>query len=233
MNVRLSVLLPAVLLASGLSVHAQAPSPRLATVLAQMDTASAGFKNARADFRQDFYEAVVRDTTTENGSIYFERIGGGTQMGAVSFDPATKKKTKVYDFKGGILRMYDPGPDQLRLIKPNSSQGQIETFLTLGFGGSGKDLARSWNITDMGTETIDGVSCEKLDLVSKDPGVRNTFSKVTIWVDPTRAVSLKQIFETPSHDKRTTTYSHIKVNSSIDRGTFEIKKTSKTTIVGP
>lgn len=233
MNLRPTFLLSAALVLGAFSTHAQTPNPKLNAILAQMDTASASFKNARADIRQDYYEAVVHDTTTEIGSVYFERSGGGTQFGAVSFDPVSKKKLRVIEYKAGLLRMYEPGPDQIRLIKPSSSAGTLETFLTLGFGGSGKDLARSWDINYAGPETIEGIKCEKLELVSKDPGIRSNVTRVTIWVDPTRSVTLKQIFEMPSHDKRTTVYSHIKVNTSIDRGTFEIKKTSKTTTVGP
>jgi hypothetical protein len=126
--------------------------------------------------------------------------------------------------------------NQIRIIKPTSNQSQIETFTTLGFGGSGKDLARAWTITDQGPETLtdDGqpVKTEKLDLVSKDAGVRNTLSHVTIWIDPVRGVSLKQIFETPSHDRRTTIYSHIKLNGKIDAKAFELKG-SHPTVVGP
>ena len=216
---------------------AQGPEAHLAAVLAQLDTASQHFTSARADFSQDYYEAVVRDTTTQAGSIYFERRSGGTQMGAVVMNPNGQGKDKVLEFKNGMLRVLDPHLDQIRLIKPNSGQAQLETFLTLGFGGSGKDLARSWSITDLGSETLTDtgqpVKTEKLDLVSKDPNIRNSFSHVTIWVDPLRGVSLKQIFETPSHDRRTSTYSHIKLNGKIDLGSFEIKKGSKTTIVGP
>jgi outer membrane lipoprotein-sorting protein len=135
------------------------------------------------------------------------------------------------------LRMFDIPNDQIRVIKAGSNQATIETFLTLGFGGSGKDLARAWNITYGGSETLTDngqpVKTEKLELVSKDPSVRNTFTKVTIWVDPTRGISLKQVFETPSHDRRTSTYSHVKLTGKIDSGTFEIKKGPHTTTVGP
>jgi outer membrane lipoprotein-sorting protein len=216
---------------------AQAPDAHLSAVLAQLDAASEHFTNARADFSQDYYEAVVKDTTTEVGSIYFQRSGKGTQMGAVTFNPQTKAKDKVFEFKDGLLRILDPSVDQIRVVKPTSGSGQIESFLTLGFGGSGKALAQSWNITDQGSEMLtdsgQSVKTEKLDLVSKDPGVRNTFTHVTIWVDPVRGVSLKQVFETASHDKRTSTYSHIKLNTKIDMGTFELKKGAHTTVVGP
>ena len=217
-----------------LPAQAQTSDTHLNTVLAQMDTASQHFSNARADFQWDYYEAVVKDTTTQTGSIYFERKATSLHMGAVVLGP-NKKKDKIVEYKGGSLQLFDLGVDQIRVMNAGSNQAQYETFLTLGFGGSGKDLARAWTITDQGSETLTDngqpVKCEKLDLVSKDANVRNMFTHITIWVDPTRAVSLKQVFDTPSHDRRTAVYSHIKLNTSIDHGTFEIKKGPKTTIV--
>jgi len=220
-------ILTAALLITALTAHAQAPDPRLTAVLAQLDTASQHFTNARADFTWDYYEFVVRDTTTQTGSIYFERKGNATQMGAVVLNPKTQQPDKILEYKDGNLRVFDKGVDQLRTLKAGPNQAQYESFLTLGFGGSGKALAQAWNITYQGSETLTDngqpVKTEKLDLVSKDPGVRNNFTHVTIWVDPQRGVSLKQLFETPSHDRRTATYAHIKLNTKIDTGTFAIK----------
>ena len=77
--------------------RAQTPDPHLAAVLTQMDTASQQFKNARADFSQDYYEQIVRETTNQSGSIYFERKGGATQMGAVIVDPKGGKQKVLVD----------------------------------------------------------------------------------------------------------------------------------------
>ena len=79
------------------AMPAQAGSARLAEVLAQMNTASRSFVDARADFRWDYYERVVKDTSTQQGAIYFERKGGGMTMGAVVEDPQSKAKAKVID----------------------------------------------------------------------------------------------------------------------------------------
>lgn len=219
------------------TVRGQASDAHLAVVLAQLDAASAHFSNARADFQWDYYEAVVRDTTTQAGAIYFERKGASTQMGAVVVDPKTKAKEKVLEYKSGVLRLFDVPVDQVRIMKAGPNQAQYETFLTLGFGGSGKALAQAWNIADQGSETLSDsgqpVKTEKLDLMSKDPGVQKTFTHVTIWVDPVRGVTLKQVFDTPSHDRRTATYSHIKLNGKIDMGSFAIKGGPHTTHVGP
>ena len=65
----------------------------------------------------------------------------------------------------------------------------------LGFGASGTQLEEKWTIKYLGTETIDGVKTDKLELVAKDPDVRKNIPKVTIWLDTSRAVSLKQVFD--------------------------------------
>ncbi len=201
--------------------------PQLTALLAKMDAASKTFKNAQADFKWDYYQRVVRDTTTQTGTIYFQRDGAATDMGAVIKGPGAK----VIEYKSGLLRMYDPGPDQLTVIHAGNNQAEYESFLTLGFGGSGSDLAKVWNITDQGGETIDGVQTEKLGLVAKDPAAQKNFKTVTIWVDPARAISLKQVFVTPSNDTRTAVYTHVKLNGSIDKGKFAIKTSKKTQIV--
>ena len=216
-----------------LSTPAQSNSSQLSGVLKQMDTASKSFKDARADFHCDYYERVVRDTTTQTGPIYFLRQGNATQMGLV-VDGAQGKPEKVVQYKDGTLQMFDPGVDQITVLHAGADQAQYEGYFTLGFGGSGSDLAHAWNITDLGPEALSDsghpVKTEKLDLVSKDQGSK-TFTHITIWVDPLRALSLRQVFYLPNNDKRTCDYSNVKLNGKLDLKTFEIKKTSHTTVV--
>jgi len=208
---------------------AQPKSADLAAVLHQMDEASARFKSAQADFRWDMYERVVRETTTQNGTIYFLKTGSGLQMGAKINPPAAK----LIEYKDGTLKMFEPDADHMTILSAGNNKAQYESFLTLGFGGSGTDLAKAWDITNMGTEPInDGskvVTTTKLNLVSKDPNVRNMFTHVIIWVDPARGISLKQQFFTPSEDQRTTYFTNIRYNQSVNTKPFAIKTDKKTT----
>jgi hypothetical protein len=204
-------------------------------VIAKLDAASKNFRNAQADVKWDYYQKAVHDTTTDTGSIYFQRDGGAMDMGAVMNDPTGKTKaSKILEFKNGTLKMFTPGTDQMDVIQAGANQGEYESFLTLGSGGSGTDLMKSWIITDLGPETLSddgkGVMTERLDLIAKDPVTKSKITHVTIWVDPTRAVSLKQIFFTPAGDYRTTTYSHIKVNGNVDKGKYAIKTDKKTQV---
>jgi outer membrane lipoprotein-sorting protein len=214
---------------SSVAASGQDASPHLNEVLRQMDAASLKFKSAEADFRKELYQRVIRDTTTQNGSIYFLKSGNALQMGAVFSPP----EAKIVEYKEGRLRLFDPGPNHLTEMDGRNNQAQYESFLTLGFGGSGKDLEKTWNITDQGAESLnDGsgtVTVEKLDLVAKDPSQRNSIAHVTIWVDPTRAISLKQEFFFTSEDTQTAFYTHIRYNQSVNTKRYAIKTDSKTT----
>lgn len=202
---------------------------QLNSILSQMDAASARFHNAQADVRYDNYTRVVNDHDIETGSIFIERSGSTEQMGAVFYNAGPDGKpsstpARIVNFDGGTLRIFTVGTNQVDLFKAGANQARYDSFLTLGFGGSGKDLQRAWNITDQGPDTVDNVKTEKLDLVSKDPSVKNMFTHITIWIDPARGVSLKQVFYAPNGDNRTANYSNIRLNTSVNRKPYNIPK---------
>jgi outer membrane lipoprotein-sorting protein len=213
------------------TAFAQAKPGSVDLILRQMDDASPKFHSAEADFRWDLYERVVKQTTTQTGTIFYQKDGTQVQMGAKIVQPALK----FLEYKNGTLRVYEPAANHLTVVTTNrTNQSQAESFLTLGFGGSGKDLAKAWTISDLGSEQIsDGdkmVTTAKLDLVSKDQGVRNMFTHIVIWVDPQRGISLKQQFFTPSEDQRTTYYTHIRYNQKVATAPYEIKPAKGVTI---
>ncbi len=223
---RICGVIAALIMGGSASLPAQTASPQLTALLAKMDTASKSFHSAQAEFQWDYYEKIVHDTTTQTGIIYFQREVGGTEMGAVIMDPARSKVVKGIHFKGTELQMFDPGVNQITVLNESSNQTEIESFLTLGFGAGGSDLAKIWNITDMGPETIDGVATEKLD--NKNPETRKNVLHVTIWIDAARAVALKQVAYQSGGNYRTATYKNIRLNGSIDKTRFAFKTDKKT-----
>jgi outer membrane lipoprotein-sorting protein len=221
--------LAAAIFVTSASAFAQPKPGHLDEVLRQMDAASAKFRSAEADFQWDLFEQVVKQTTSQKGTIYFEKEGAKAQMGAKIVDPSIK----LLEYREGTLRIFEPGTDHLTTILARKNQAQMDSFLTLGFGGSGKDLERAWTVSDLGMESMsDGshaVETAKLDLVSKDPSVRNLFTHITVWVDTERGISLKQVFYMPSEDRRTVVNTNIRYNQKVDQRPYEIKTDGKTT----
>lgn len=204
---------------ASLTLHA-ATDPALDKVLRQMDAAHEKFKSAEADLKWEFFEKVVRDTTVQTGSTYFLHTTSGTEMGAVITQPSLK----YLHFGNGKGSLYDAVSKKTTPFDAGKDRARVESFLTLGFGGGGKELENAWTIALQGNETVDGTPVVKLDLLPKDSSTAQTFTHVTIWVDPTRAISLKQEFFTPEKDTRTTYYTHIRYNTAVDTKKYAAPK---------
>ena len=200
---------------------AQPASSGLAAILAQMDASSKNFHSAEASLKKEQYDRIVHDTSTQTGSVYYLRTGSSIQVGA-KYDPPA---AQFAEYKNGTFRLYSPESNHLETrTASGADQGRFQTYLTLGFGSSGTDLAKAWNITDQGSEQIAGIKVEKLDLVSKDQSVRDNFSHITVWIDPARDVSLKLETFDPGGNTNTVTYSNIRYNQPIkDLASYAIK----------
>jgi outer membrane lipoprotein-sorting protein len=193
----------------------------LANVLSRLDQAAASFHTASADFAFDT-ETVdpIPDTDIQKGTVYYERNGAAFKMAAHIDQANNRPITRVYTYSGGVLTFYDKPTNQVTRF---SKAGKFESYLMLGFGASGRDLTAKWDIKYLGSETIDGVKTEKLELVAKDPEVRKTISKVTLWMVPDRAVSLRQRFDEGPSTYRVCSYSHFKTNQSLPGSAFSFK----------
>jgi outer membrane lipoprotein-sorting protein len=198
----------------------------LQRVLQQLDVAAANFHTTSADVEFDSVMTdPVPDTDVKKGKIYYQRKGNAFQMAAHIEQQNGKPVPTTYSFANGKFRLFNPMIDE---VQTYSKASAFEGYIMLGFGAGGKELADKWNVTYAGAETVSGVKTDKLELTAKDPQVLKLFPKVTIWVDPTRAVSMKQVFDEGQGQSRTCVYSNIDVNRSLPSDAFTFKTDSKT-----
>jgi outer membrane lipoprotein-sorting protein len=206
-----------------------AQSADLGKVLSQMDAASARFHSASADFKADIFTAVVQQHDSQQGSTEFKRTGAATEM-EVHVTGGQGANTQVV-FRNHQLYYYTPETRQETIYSAGKNGASYESFLTIGFGGSGKDLQSAWDVTYQGMETIDGTKVAKLDLVPKQEQVKSNFSHITLWIDPTRSLAYKQEFFQPDGDTRTVTYSNVRYNVPIPESAFNIKVAPGTQVI--
>jgi outer membrane lipoprotein-sorting protein len=210
---------------------AQSPdSGALDNVLKKMDATAASFQTAQADFVWDQYQRVVDETDTQKGTVYYRRTGKEIEMMADIKQP--DKKFVLY--KDGKLQIYQPKIEQVMSYPAGGSRNELESYLVLlGFGGSGQDLKNAFDVSYDGEENIDGVATAKLQLTPKSEKVRNNFSKIFLWIDVARGISIQQKFMQGQGDYRLAKYSGIKVNAKIGNDVFQLKTTKKTQFVSP
>ena len=207
----------------------QANSAGLDRVLAALDKAAAAFRTTEADFVWDQYQKVVNDHDTQKGKVYFRRQGQEIQMAADIIEPAKK----FVLFSAGKVDVYEPVIDRVTEYNVGKNRAELESFLVLGFGGSGHDLLKQYEVKYLGKEPAQGVEAEKLQLIPKSVKVRNNVERILLWIDPARGISVQQQFFEPSGDYRLSRYSNIQLNQKIPDTAFKIKGDVKTKVVSP
>ncbi len=205
-------------------------SAELQRVLNKVDQAAASFRTTQASFVWDQYQKVVDETDTQKGIVYFRRAGNDIQMAADISDPTPPKYLLFTD---GKVDLYQPKIDQITRYNTGKDRAVVESFLVLGFGGSGRDMLKSFDVSYIGDEKVDGIDTAKVDLVPKSQKVRNTADHIWLWIDTARGISVQQKFFSPSGDYRLSKYSDIQLNQKIPDSAFKLKTTSKTKIVSP
>jgi hypothetical protein len=128
--------------------------------------------------------------------------------------------------------MYQPKPDQVTVYDLGKNRVDLESYVVLGFGGSGQDLQKAFDVTYVGAETISGVATAKLQLLPKSDKVRNTYNRIFLWIDLDNGISVQQQFFSPQGDYRLTKYSSLNEKKIPDE-VFKLKTTSKTQTISP
>uniref|UniRef100_E6Q0E1 MucB/RseB N-terminal domain-containing protein n=1 Tax=mine drainage metagenome TaxID=410659 RepID=E6Q0E1_9ZZZZ len=227
------VLFGAVLLASSAcSVLAQSPGVELDKALARLDATAQKFKSAEAEVVWDNVQTQpIYDKDTQTGTVYFERRKGGVSMALhlKTLDGKPVPKEMVYD--GGEFKLYEPMLKQETIFKTTGKQSEIESFLALGFGGSGADLKKNWNVSYSGAETINGIQTSRLVLLPLNDSTKQNVSKVILWVDMANGIAIRQQSYDPSGNYRMVNYKIVHLNGGVPGNAFEIKTASGTRVI--
>jgi outer membrane lipoprotein-sorting protein len=226
---RLRIKVSSIVLAGILFCAVLVQAQNLESALDSMDQAATNFRTAQCEFVWDQYQRVVDDHDYQKGTMYFRRQGNDVEMAADITSPVKKYVL----FTGGIVSMYQPSIDQVTQYNAAKNKADFESFLALGFGGRGHDLAKSFDVSYAGMEQVQGVNTAKLELTPKSQRVKSMFQTITLWIDPARGVSVQQKFLEPSGDYRLTKYSNIQLNQKISGDVFKLKTTGHTKVVKP
>jgi len=208
----------------------QQEAPSLDSVLKKMDAAAADFHAVQTDFVWDQYQRVVDEHDLQKGTVYYRRVGKGIEMMAEIKEP----DRKFVLYKDGKLQVYQPGEiDQVTEYAAGANHEEIENFLVLGFGGSGQDLKKSFDVSYLGEETIDNIPTAKLQLIPQSKKIRGNFPQIILWIDLSRGISVQQKLMQGEGDYLLAKYSDIRMKAKIGDEVFQLKTTKKTHFVSP
>lgn len=214
-------------------------SANLDSVLRKMDAVASTFRSAQAEFEWDNYQKVIDEVVdVQTGNIYYRHSGKEIEMMAnvkkagVSAS-SLKPEPKYVLFSEGKVRMYEPKIDRVTVYNLGKDKADLASYVVLGFGGSGEDLQKAFDVSYQGTEKIGEVNAAKLQLIPKSEGVKKYYNRMVLWIDPDKGIPVQQEFFTPQGDYRLCKYSSIRINEKISEEVFKLKTTGKTQTISP
>jgi outer membrane lipoprotein-sorting protein len=190
-------------------------------ILARMDKAASDFKAMTAQVTHVDHTDVLNDDTTESGTVTMKKVQPGEMQGRVDF---TVPDRKTITFEKRRIQGYLPKINTLQVFDLDKHGEQLDRFLMIGFGTSGTELAKDYDVTVLGIESIKGQSAIHLQLTPRAAEARQYVQKIELWIPaegdpyPLR----EKIFE-PSRDYRLVTYDGLTINPPLAPDALQLK----------
>jgi outer membrane lipoprotein-sorting protein len=183
------------------------------SVLQRMNQAAPAFKAMTADLKMVTYTKILDDKATETGTVTMQRVRKNDTRAVIEF---SGESARTLTLQGKTVRIYYPNLKQYQDYDVGKTVN-VNQFLLLGFGSSGKELSASYDIKSGGVEKITGVDTTKLILTPKDKKAQEHLKTAEIWVPNDSPNPVQQRFNEPSGNYRLVTYSNVQINPRLPR----------------
>jgi outer membrane lipoprotein-sorting protein len=113
------------------------------------------------------------------------------------------------------VELFTEAINQIEEYDLKSKGSELYEGLVLGYGVSGDELRKRYDITLAGEEAIDSQPTVKLDMIPKNEEDRNLGKSVQMWISTQTWQPLQQKALEHSGDYRLVSYSGVKINPGV------------------
>ena len=194
-----------------------AGNDNLQQVLARMDKAANDFKAMTAQVSYLTHTDVLNDNTTESATVTMKKVQPGEVQGRLDF---TAPDRKIVTFEKRRIQEYFPKINTLQVFDLQKHGEQLDKFLMIGFGTSGTELAKDYDVTVLGTEN----STIHLQLIPKAGEAKQYVKKLELWIpDQGDPYPLRRKILEPSGDYILVTFSGLKINPPLQPDALQLQ----------
>lgn len=205
----------ALLFAASLTISAEAVSD----ILARMDVAAKDFQSFSAKAKRTEFTAVLNESSERSGTIRLHKTKNGV-TGIMEFgepDPS------VLHFSGRTFETFYPKANTVEIIDVGKNAGAVEQFMLLGFGTTGADIRKGWDVKLGSVETVGGVKTTRIELYPKGKETKNLIDKIELWIPEGQSNPIEEKVTRPSKDYTLVQYSDVKLNPNLPASAFELQ----------
>jgi outer membrane lipoprotein-sorting protein len=183
-------------------------------ILKQLDNSAGGFHSLSANVERTTVTVVVNDKSTETGTL----LVSGDKMLLQMTAPDSRTILR----NGDNFYIYTPGLKRVEEYNLGKNRNLADEFLVLGFGTSGTELQKGFEIKYVGEDKVGDKNDAELELTPRSADVLKQFSKIQIWLDETTWLAEQQQFtENGSGDYLIVRYTKMVRNPKINDSQFK------------
>jgi len=213
---RRSILLPMLLLCWGVTLAAQPPS--LPQVLALLDQTGPAFRDMTATLVRTDYTPVLKETEVQRGVVRLKRTGPREIRMLVEFK---EPDPQVIAFERNEAQKYYPKLQLVEIYDLGKYRSLKDQFLLLGFGVTGKELQKNYEVKVAGAEQVAGQQTTRLELIPRSKDAQEVLKKAELWITPAGYPAQQRIYTTSV--EYTFTYSDVRLNTGLTDADLKIR----------
>ena len=176
------VLLTTLILGATFLGNAQNKDSDLNRALALLDRTSESFYGVQAEFVSDTFQKASEEHIRDTGKLFLRRSKNKLEI-AIDQNPQDPSQHQKVVVEDGNAKIYHFRSKAMEEHSSGDNRAELEQYLSLGFGGSGSELKRKFDVRYAGAESINGHATYKLELTPKSTKVRDMFNLIVLWVD--------------------------------------------------
>jgi outer membrane lipoprotein-sorting protein len=188
-------------------------------ILARMDQSARTFRTFSAKLKRTEYTQVLHSSDVTEGAQRVLKLHGQpvTILEFFGQNPQTirlsGRTAEVYNPKAKLVEVWDAG-------KYAKAANQM---LLLGFGTSGTELRKDYEVTLGGTENIGATRTTRIELVPKDRDLKKQVEKIEMWIPEGESTPVQVKVSRTSKDYELASYSDVKMNPALPESDFDLK----------
>ena len=193
-------------------------TPALQDIVTRMDQAAAKFRAMSAKIERTKHTAVLNSDDTESGMVYMKKNGARVE----GLMDITKPDKKTSVFAGHEVQIYYPNMKEVDIYDAGKNGEQLEQFITLGFGTSGHDLEKTYDMRVVSNASVKGQKTVHLELIPKSAEAKKLIKQVDLWITEDNYPVQERILE-PSGDYDLWSYSDVQLNPDLKEQDMQLK----------
>ena len=204
------------LLCWGVTLAAQPPS--LPQVLALLDQTGPAFRDMTATLVRTDYTPVLKETEVQRGVVRLKRTGPREIRMLVEFK---EPDPQVIAFERNEAQKYYPKLQLVEIYDLGKYRSLKDQFLLLGFGVTGKELQKNYEVKVAGAEQVAGQQTTRLELIPRSKDAQEVLKKAELWITPAGYPARQRIYTTSV--EYTFTYSDVRLNTGLTDADLKIR----------